>query len=103
LQGNLPWEYDQLNLVCPWYRRQELEEREEVEQYIIYSVSREEYDSCIISQKQPRVVAVCNKPDTRFCNNHDKKEQIIILYNKPTQQFHITFLRDSRRKKRKIT
>ena len=39
-------------------------ERGEVEQYIIYSVTREEYDSCIISQKQPRVVAVCNKPDT---------------------------------------
>lgn len=63
-EGNLPWEYDQLNLICPWYRREELSEREEVEQYIIYSVSREEYDSCIISQKQPRVVAVCNKPDT---------------------------------------
>ncbi len=62
LQGNLPWEYDQLNLICPWYGGEQL--GREVEQYIIYSVSREEYHSCVISQKQPRVVAICNKPDT---------------------------------------
>lgn len=63
-QGNLPWEYDQLNLICPWYSREELAMQPQVEQYMVYSVSREEYESCTISQKQPRVVAVCNKPDT---------------------------------------
>ena len=30
--------------------------------YIIYNVSKEEYDSCSISQRDPRVVAVCDRP-----------------------------------------
>merc|ERR1712115_752905 len=37
--------------------------RKEEERYIIYNVSKEEYDSCRISQADPRVVAVCDKPD----------------------------------------
>ena len=41
-EGNLPWEYDQLNLVCPQNSK---------EQHVIYSVSREEYDVNIIIQK----------------------------------------------------
>ena len=34
--------------------------------YIIYNVSKEEYDSCRISQSDPRVVAVCDKPDRQL-------------------------------------
>ena len=34
--------------------------------YIIYNVSKEEYDSCRISQTDPRVVAVCDKPDRQL-------------------------------------
>ena len=30
--------------------------------YIIYNVSKEEYDTCRISQRDPRVVAVCDRP-----------------------------------------
>ena len=66
--GNLPWEYDQLNIICPSYdqrgtRGQRGEAGDgEGEQYIIYNVSKEEYDSCSISQRDPRVVAVCDRP-----------------------------------------
>jgi len=61
-QGNLPWEYDQLNIICPAYHRG-TRHTDSLEKYIIYNVSKEEYDSCRISQNDPRVVAVCDKPD----------------------------------------
>lgn len=62
-QGNMPWEYDQVNLICPWYRSGTRGEERDMEKYIIYNVSKEEYDSCRISQEEPRVVAVCDSPD----------------------------------------
>lgn len=66
-QGNLPWEYDQLNIICPSYSGirggTATRDQDVPEKYIIYNVSREEYDTCRISQKDPRVVAVCDKPD----------------------------------------
>ena len=69
-QGNLPWEYDQLNIICPSYLGArggtKTSEQDVPEQYIIYNVSREEYDSCRISQSDPRVVAVCDKPDKKL-------------------------------------
>jgi hypothetical protein len=58
--GNHPWEYDQVNLVCPVYKPGTEEKLQE--QYIIYSVSKQEYDSCRITQANPRIVAVCNQP-----------------------------------------
>merc|ERR1719228_1357734 len=63
--GNLPWEYDQLNIICPVGGRGTMG-REEGERYIIYNVSKEEYDSCRISQSDPRVVAVCDKPERQL-------------------------------------
>jgi len=54
-QGNLPWEYDQLNLVCP---------QNSEEQHVIYSVSQEEYEGCRVSSPRPKIVAICNKPET---------------------------------------
>ena len=69
-QGNLPWEYDQLNIICPSYLGNrggtKTSEQDVPEKYIIYNVSREEYDSCRISQSDPRVVAVCDKPDKQL-------------------------------------
>jgi len=66
--GNLPWEYDQLNIICPVQTlgRGTRGSRDEGERYIIYNVSKEEYDSCRISQSDPRVVAVCDKPDKQL-------------------------------------
>ena len=55
--GNHPWEYDQVNIVCPT--------GSEEEQYIIYSVTEREYRSCRIMQPNPKIVAVCNQPHRR--------------------------------------
>lgn len=70
-QDSLPWEYDQLNLICPVKRGTSPSARKQSrnslpEKYIIYNVSKEEYDSCVISQQDPRVVAVCDKPDSEL-------------------------------------
>ncbi len=64
-QGNRPWEYDQVNIICPVYRPGKVSDISESgikEQAIIYSVSREEYETCRITQPHPRVIAVCDKP-----------------------------------------
>jgi ephrin-B len=50
--GNLPWEYDQLNIICP----------SSEEQHVIYSVSREEYMDCRVTSPRPKIVAICNRP-----------------------------------------
>jgi len=63
-QGNLPWEYDQVNIVCPQYTRGTRPAGSE--RYIIYNVSKEEYESCRITHSEPRVVAVCDKPQTQL-------------------------------------
>ena len=59
-QGNLPWEYDQVNLICPVVG----EEGGQEEQHVIYSVDRQEFESCRVSNPRPRIVAVCNRPRT---------------------------------------
>ena len=59
--GNHPWEYDQVNIVCPVYK-DGLLGSQTPEEYIIYSVSKEEYDSCRITQESPKIVALCNRP-----------------------------------------
>ena len=53
-QGNLPWEYDQLHLICP----------QNSEQHVIYSVSKEDFESCRVTSSRPKIVAICNKPDS---------------------------------------
>lgn len=53
--GNVPWEYDQANIICPVDHKEE-------EQYIIYNVSKEEYETCRITNPNPRVVADCSTP-----------------------------------------
>jgi hypothetical protein len=58
--GNHPSEYDQVNIVCPVYKANLDEARQE--RYIIYLVSKEEFKSCRITQPNPRVIAVCNRP-----------------------------------------
>merc|ERR1712154_536187 len=56
-ENNLPWEYDQVNLICPV-----VGEKGEEEQHVTYSVEREEFESCRVSSPRPRIVAVCNRP-----------------------------------------
>ena len=59
--GNHPWEYDQVNIVCPTYKpgmsKDVLQEK-----YIVYVVSKQEYESCRISEPNPRIIAVCDQP-----------------------------------------
>ena len=54
-EGNLPWEYDQLNLICP--------RGAAGEEHVIYSVDREEFEGCRVRGPRPRIVAVCNSPE----------------------------------------
>ena len=56
--GNLPGEYDQVNIICPVSKA----DVRMPERHVIYSVSREEFDSCRITNPKPRIVAVCSKP-----------------------------------------
>ena len=58
--GNHPWEYDQVNIVCPVYKPGTIESVQE--KYIIYSVTKEEYQACRITQPSPKIIAVCNRP-----------------------------------------
>ncbi|CAG7817526.1 unnamed protein product [Allacma fusca] len=57
-RDNLP--YDQVNIICPVYAPGTREE--DAEKYIIYNVSKEEYDTCRITNPNPRIIAVCDKP-----------------------------------------
>ncbi|XP_071522677.1 ephrin-A5b-like isoform X1 [Panulirus ornatus] len=59
-KGNIPFEYDQVNIICPVYNKDTTED--DAEKYIIYNVSKEEYDTCRITNLSPRVIAVCDKP-----------------------------------------
>jgi len=52
--------YDQVNIVCPVYKPGTSEDAQE--KYIIYSVSEEEFDSCRITQSDPKIIAVCDRP-----------------------------------------
>jgi ephrin-B len=56
--GNLPWEYDQVNIICPVSKPNV----RYPERHVIYSVSREEFDSCRITNPKPKIVAVCSQP-----------------------------------------
>ncbi|CAI6353856.1 unnamed protein product [Macrosiphum euphorbiae] len=59
-KGNQPFEYDQVNIVCPVYAPGTHES--DAEKYIIYNVSKEEYDMCRITNPNPRIIAYCDKP-----------------------------------------
>ena len=59
-KNNIPFEYDQVNIICPVYTPGTHEE--DAEKYIIYNVSKEEYDTCRITNPNPRIIAVCDKP-----------------------------------------
>merc|ERR1711936_1006991 len=59
-QGNLPWEYDQVNIICPVFKPG----TSHGEQHIIYSVEKEEFDNCRVTSPRPRIVAICNRPQT---------------------------------------
>ncbi|XP_032666952.1 uncharacterized protein LOC116842206 isoform X2 [Odontomachus brunneus] len=57
---NAAFEYDQVNIICPVYTSDTYDD--DTEKYIIYNVSKEEYETCRITNSNPRVIAVCDKP-----------------------------------------
>ncbi|VEN37051.1 unnamed protein product [Callosobruchus maculatus] len=59
-RNNMKFEYDQVNLICPVYMPGTRDE--EMEKYIIYNVSKDEYETCRITNPNPRIIAVCDKP-----------------------------------------
>ncbi|XP_045530728.1 ephrin-A4-like, partial [Pieris brassicae] len=59
-KGNAQFEYDQVNIICPFYTPGTFED--DTEKYIIYNVSKEEYDTCRITNPNPRIIAICDKP-----------------------------------------
>ncbi|KAK9497981.1 hypothetical protein O3M35_003872 [Rhynocoris fuscipes] len=59
-KGNIPFEYDQVNIICPTYTPGTHED--DAEKYIIYNVSKEEYETCRITNPNPRIIAICDKP-----------------------------------------
>ena len=58
--GNSPFEWDQAHIICPMYKPGT--DSRSHEKYIIYNVSKEEYETCRIAQPSPKVVAVCDRP-----------------------------------------
>ena len=53
-------EYDTINIVCPKYDKES--EDEEMERHVIYNVNKEEYDTCRILSKSPRIIGFCTEP-----------------------------------------
>jgi ephrin-B len=62
-KGNLQFEYDQVHIICPFYESTDTNENE-TEKYIIYNVSKVEYETCRITNPNPRIIAICDKPFT---------------------------------------
>ncbi|XP_031640107.1 hybrid signal transduction histidine kinase E [Contarinia nasturtii] len=59
-KGNLAFEYDQVHIICPVYEQGTFDN--ETEKYIIYNVSKVEYETCRITNANPRIIAICDKP-----------------------------------------
>ena len=56
-----PWRYEQANIICPRYSSSFPTSRSE--RYIIYNVTRNEFEHCrVIDPQQNKIVAVCNSP-----------------------------------------
>ncbi len=57
-----PFRHDSVDIVCPLYDKGRTREGEEVERFAIYLVGRDEYDTCRVDGKNPRMVAMCDEP-----------------------------------------
>ena len=63
--GN-PFDVDRINIVCPVYDKTEFPNLKDTEQFVIYHVTKEEYDTCYIRSHSPRIIAQCNHPYKRM-------------------------------------
>ena len=53
-------DYEQANIICPLYERRV--PRTLTEQYVVYNVTKHEYDRCQLSSNDAKIVALCNTP-----------------------------------------
>jgi len=60
-----PFGYDQINIICPFYDRTLVPNKKDTEQYVIYHVTKVEFDTCMIRTRHPKIIAQCNNPYTR--------------------------------------
>ena len=60
--SNNPSEYDQVNILCPFYDRNTTPNIEDTERFYIFHVNREEYEMCRIMRANPKVIGLCNNP-----------------------------------------
>jgi len=54
--------YFQVNIVCPLYDQRTTPNEVDTEKFVIYHVSKEEFDNCQIMSPHPRILAQCDKP-----------------------------------------
>ena len=59
------FDYDRINIVCPVYDQNVVPDVKDTERFVIYHVTKEEYDTCIIRSHNPRIIAQCNSPYRR--------------------------------------
>ena len=59
-KNRLPHQNDRVNIICPRYHRSV--PLKFTERFIIYNVNKEEYDSCHILRKPPRMIGICTEP-----------------------------------------
>lgn len=55
-------DYDKVNIICPLYDKTDNFTDGQIEKFLIYHVSKEEYDSCRIMSPHPKIVATCDAP-----------------------------------------
>ena len=59
VQGGSP--APKINIICPHYPWKE----DGQEQHVIYSVEKEEFETCRILRPQPRIIAKCTEPNKK--------------------------------------
>ena len=68
IRGNVhsAWDYEQANIICPFYSEATRQQQQPTEQYVIYNVTQDEYQRCQLnpSATHPaaKIVALCNTP-----------------------------------------
>ena len=59
-QASEAWDYEQANIICPLYDKGI--PRTLTEQYVVYNVTKRDYDKCQLSSNNAKIVALCNTP-----------------------------------------
>ena len=60
VQGGAP--APKINIICPHYPWKQASHQE---QHVIYSVEKEEFETCRILRPQPRIIASCTEPNKK--------------------------------------